>query len=347
MSTSSLLAVPTTRPTVSFELYPPRRPELGEVVWQRILRLAEAAPDFFSVTYGASGSSRDASERLVRRILDETGVPVIAHLTCVGTTREELGALVRRLLGLGVRDFLALRGDPPAGQSVWAPAAGGLARSSELVGLIRQVEAEELGAPRADGGREAGVTAAGPSPVARELGVDPADVVSVAVAAYPCGRSHTREAELAALREKQAAGADFAITQVFYDVDSYASLVADARAAGVLIPILPGIIPLTDPGRLARLGELTGVDVPPALTALLAVDDEAERLRRGVAATVDLVEGALAAGAPGLHLYTFNRDRPALDVLEALRERGVNNPALPTGLRRNPARPGALPLERR
>ena len=283
MSTSSLLAVPTTRPTVSFELYPPRRPELGEVVWQRILRLAESGPDFFSVTYGASGSSRDASERLVRRILDETGVPVIAHLTCVGTTREELGALVRRLLGLGVRDFLALRGDPPAGQSVWAPAAGGLARSSEL----------------------------------------------------------------AALREKQAAGADFAITQVFYDVDSYASLVADARAAGVLIPILPGIIPLTDPGRLARLGELTGVDVPPALTALLAVDDETERLRRGVAATVDLVEGALAAGAPGLHLYTFNRDRPALDVLEALRERGVSNPALPPALRGDPARPGALPLERR
>ncbi|WP_193312804.1 methylenetetrahydrofolate reductase [Georgenia subflava] len=326
--------MPTTHPTVSFELFPPRRPELDETIWQRVLRMAEAGPDFFSVTYGASGSSRSASAELVRRVLAETAVPPIAHLTCVGATREELADHVRTLLDHGVRDFLALRGDPPAGQRDWAPPEGGLSRSSELVALIRDVETERLGAASPDGGREA--TSEPPSVVAQELGVSPADVVSVAVAAYPAGRSHTREAELAALREKQDAGADFAITQVFFDAEAYASLVTDARAVGVHIPILPGIIPLTDRGRLHRLSDLTGVPVPTTIDALLAVDDEAERLRRGIDATLALIDRVLAVGAPGLHLYTFNHDRPALDVLDHLRARGIRNPAIVDGAATRP-----------
>ena len=337
MSTSSLLYVTEPHPTVSFELFPPRRPELYEVVWQRVLRMAEAGPDFFSVTYGASGSSREASGELVRRLLACTGVPPIAHLTCVGATRAELADRVRGLMDAGVRDFLALRGDPPQGQTTFTPPEGGLGRSSELVALIREVETERLGAPRPDGGREA--TAEPPSIVALELGVQPADVVSVAVAAYPSGTSHTREAELAALREKQDAGADFAITQVFYDAEAYASLVLEARAGGVHIPIVPGIIPLTDRGRLRRLEELSGVPVPVTLDALLATDDDAERLRRGIDATLALIDRVLAVGAPGLHLYTFNQDRPALDVLEHLRARGIRNPALTHVARPAPAVP--------
>jgi len=326
VSTSSLVTVPTDHPTVSFELYPPRRAELVETVWQRVLRMADAGPDFFSVTYGASGSSRTASAELVHRLLAETGVPPIAHLTCVGATREELADRVRGLLDAGVRDFLALRGDPPAGETEWVPCAGGLSRASDLVRLIREVEYERLGAPRPDGGRE--TTAEPPSVVAQDLGIAPADVVSVAVAAYPAGASHTREAELAALHEKQDSGADFAITQVFFDPAAYASLVVDAREAGIHIPILPGVIPMTDPGRLHRLAELTGVPVPPSLDALLAVEDDAERVRRGIDATLTLIDGVLTAGAPGLHLYTFNQDRPALDVLEHLRASGLRNPAI-------------------
>ncbi|WP_448070519.1 methylenetetrahydrofolate reductase [Georgenia yuyongxinii] len=315
-------------PTVSFELFPPRKPELYEAVWQRVRRMAEAGPDFFSVTYGASGSSREASAELVRRLLAETSVPPIAHLTCVGADREQLAARVRGLLRAGVRDFLALRGDPPDGQPTWAPPPGGLTRSSDLVALIRQVEAEELGCgPAARSGPSIGEH---PSVVAEDLGVVPADVVSVAVAAYPSGTSHTREAELVALREKQDAGADFAITQVFYDPAAYASLVADARDAGVHVPILPGIVPLTDPRRLNRLEQLSGVPVPATLDALLACDDDGERQRRGIDATLALIDGVLAAGAPGLHLYTFNQDRPALDVLEHLRAGGLRNPALLT-----------------
>lgn len=331
MERPSLLCVSVaTHPTVSFELFPPRRPELDETVWQRVLRMAEAGPDFFSVTYSVSPAARAASAELLRRLLVETRIPPIAHLTCVAATREEIAARVGRLLDAGVRDFLALRGDPPPGETAWHAPPDGLSRSSQLVALIRQVEDER----REDGC----LRAAAPSVVALDLGVTPADVVSVAVAAYPSGQSHTRAAELAALREKQDAGADFAITQVFYDAEAYASLCADARAAGVHIPILPGILPLTDRRRLHRLDELSGVPVPVTLDALLDTADDAERLRRGIDATLALIDRVLAVNAPGLHLYTFNQDRPALDVLEHLRARGIRNPALETRPAVPPAR---------
>lgn len=293
MSTATLVNVARGRPTVSFELYPPRTPAREAVVWDAVERLAAARPDFFSVTYGASGSSRDASRALVRRILTETTVAPIAHLTCVGATREELARLVGELIDDGVRDFLALRGDPPAGTTTWVPQPDGLNRASELVALIRQVERERLGAT---GG------------------------LSVAVAAYPAGSAYSREQDVEALLEKQAAGADFAITQVFYDVAAYTGLVERARAAGVALPVVAGLIPATDPARLVRLAELTGVPAPDQLLSDLAaaVDDD-ERHRIGIEATVQLVEDVVTAGAPGLHLFTFNQHRPALDVVERLR----------------------------
>lgn len=296
MSTSSLLTHPPGRPTVSFELFPPRSPERTEEIWRRIRAMADATPDYFTVTYGASGSSRAESDQLVARLLAETDVPVVAHLTCVHASRAELTARIRRLFGAGVRDVLALRGDPPA-ESAGPPE---VATSSDLVRLIRDVAAQTPGV----------------------------DDVSIAVAAYPSGRHHGT-GELAALRAKQEAGADFAITQVFYDAEAYAALVADARAAGITLPIVPGILPLTDRRRLARLEELTGVAVPVTLGALLDVDDPAERARRGRDATLALIDRVLAFGAPGLHLYTFNREHPALDVLEHLRARDLRNPALP------------------
>jgi methylenetetrahydrofolate reductase (NADPH) len=263
------------------------------------MRMAEAGPDFFTVTYGASGSARTSSDGIVRRLLAETDVPVVAHLTCAGATREELAARVRSLLDAGVRDFLALRGDPPAGQTQWVPAPGGVAGSVELVRLIREVQSAHPDAQK----------------------------VTAAVAAYPSG-SNSGANEIAALLAKQAAGADYAVTQVFYDAEDYATLVRDARAAGVHLPIVPGILPMTERRRLARLEELTGVPVPVSLDALLDVQDDAVRLRRGLDATLALIDRVLAVGAPGLHLYTFNRDRPSLDVLAHLRARGVVNPAL-------------------
>ncbi|MBD8061918.1 methylenetetrahydrofolate reductase [Oceanitalea stevensii] len=293
MSTASLVTVPRGRPTVSFELYPPRTPASEATAWETVERLAAAAPDFFSVTYGASGSTRDSSRALVRRILAETSVAPIAHLTCVGSTRAELVQFVDELIDDGVRDFLALRGDPPADQPTWVPQPDGVNTTAELVALIRAAELARFGTT---------------------------GVLSVAVAAYPAGVSHTRTQDVVALRDKQAAGADFAITQVFYDVAAYVGLVEEARAAGVVLPLVAGIIPMTDPRRLRRLAQLTGVPVPEVLLdRLTAAADDEERHRIGIDATVALVEDVVSAGAPGLHLFTFNQYRPALDVVERLR----------------------------
>ncbi|HHW84136.1 MAG TPA: methylenetetrahydrofolate reductase [Actinomycetales bacterium] len=283
------------RPTVSFELFPPRGNDL-EGIWRRMMRMAEASPDYFTVTYGASGASREGSEQLIRRLKAETDVPVVAHLTCVASPRQEVRNRIERLMDEGISDFLALRGDPPVDAEL-QHIPDEIPTSADLVRLIRQIQSER-GIPD----------------------------VRIAVAAYPSGR-HYGPGELAALAEKQDAGADYAITQVFYDAEAYAELVAGAREGGVSFPILPGILPLTDRGRLQRLFGLTGVKVPATLDALLAIEDDAVRLRRGVDATLALLDRVLAVGAPGVHLYTFNRDHPALEVLAHLRERGLANPA--------------------
>ncbi|MDX5400039.1 MAG: methylenetetrahydrofolate reductase, partial [Actinomycetes bacterium] len=175
----------------------------------------------------------------------------------------------------------------------------GLNRATDLVGLIRRVEADARSAGLVDG------------------------PVSVGCAVYPHAHGERRFRELVTMRAKQQSGADFAITQVFYDVAEFAALVREAPSAGVSIPILPGIIPLTDPGRLRRLAALSGVEPPATLVALLDVPDPEERFLRGIAATADLVQGALEAGAPGAHVFTFNQARPALALHAELCRRGL------------------------
>lgn len=290
------------RPTVSFELFPPRNPDAAPRLWATIQALEAAHPDFVSVTYGASGKTRTTTRQLVRRLLRETSLNPIAHLTCVGTSREEITTIVEEFLDEGVRSFLALRGDPPAEQADWQPHPDGLHTASELVELLRDLERERC--------------AHSPSQAVRAR-VRP---LSVAVAAFPRGNAATggtRAQDVASLLAKQQAGADFAITQVFFEADAYLGLVAEAREAGVTIPIIPGIIPTTDPARLLRVQELTGVQVPSSLLDLLgAADDELDRHRRGIRASVDLVQGVLDGGAPGIHVYTFNQHHAALDLLE-------------------------------
>ena len=294
MSTAPQLSVPGRGPSVSFELYPPRTPRGEETVRRTVAALAEVEPDFFSVTYGASGSTRSTSRELIDLILATTDVTPLAHLTCVGASAEDLGEYVSSLLDRGVRDFLALRGDPPAGAQDWHPHPEGLTRAAELVRLLRRLAAEQ----------------------------HPDQQVSVSVATYPGGAYDETGVpvlladDVAALVEKQAAGADFAITQLFYDARHYVELVRAARAAGVHIPIVPGIIPLTDPNRLRRMVQLTGVPVPENLLRLLDDAPDAEdAYRRGLRASVDLVHAILDAGAPGVHLYTFNSARAVLDLL--------------------------------
>lgn len=293
----------TERPTVSFELFPPRNPAAAPRLWQTIRHLESAQPDFVSVTYGASGSTRETTRGLVTRILRETSLTPIAHLTCVAASRAEIRQVVEEFLDAGVRSFLALRGDPPAPGASWSAHPEGLATAAELVTLLRQIEARRC------------------AESAAQLVRATVHPLSIAVAAFPRGNHgarSTRAQDIQALLDKQSAGADFAITQVVFDAPSYVGLVTEARAAGVRIPIIPGLVPATDPARLVRVEQLTGVPVPGELLASLASADDDARHRAGVRATADLARAVLDAGAPGIHLYTFNRHEPALDVLDAV-----------------------------
>ncbi|MDE8670366.1 methylenetetrahydrofolate reductase [Pseudarthrobacter sp. H3Y2-7] len=279
---------------LSYELFPPRSPAAAESLWTTIRELETTEPDYVSVTYGASGSNRDTAVELINRLLLETTLRPLAHLTCVGNTPEELAEIIGELLDTGVRGILALRGDRP--QDGEPPVPGSLRYAQDLIELIRRVEQ-----------RRSALLCAGK--------------IAVGVAAYPTRHpeSPTVAHDVEVLLAKQRSGADFAITQVYFRTEQYADLVSRARRAGVTIPIVPGVMPLTSLRRVTRLGELTGVEPEPELLALLAgAETDAERLRIGVRATVDLANAALDAGAPGIHLYTFNEHVSALEVLDKL-----------------------------
>ncbi|KNC20510.1 5,10-methylenetetrahydrofolate reductase [Arthrobacter sp. RIT-PI-e] len=284
---------PSAYPALSFELYPPRNSEAQESLWTTVQRLEETRPDFVSVTYGAAGSNREAAIGLLRHLLTDTTLKPLAHLTCVGSTRVELVEIVERLLDGGVRGLLALRGDLPEGRT---EPSGEIRYADEFVRLIREVES----------GRTAQLAAG---------------KVSVGVAAYAMRHpeSESLEQDVAVLLAKEAAGADFAITQIFFRRSDYAGLLTRARDAGVTIPIIPGLIPFTSPRRLTKLCDLAGIEPDRDLMARLeeAEDDDARR-SLGVGATVELGRAVLDEGAPGIHLYTFNQPTAALDVLEAL-----------------------------
>ena len=291
-------------PTVSFEMMPPRNPDAAPKFWNTARHLVAARHDFISVTYGAAGTDRATTRAVVTTLAAQTPVLPIAHLTCVGATRADVSDVIGEFLSAGVRSFLALRGDPPRDQPNWAPPADGVHSSDELVALLREVEAERCSHHAASALRGA----------ARPL--------TIAVATFPGGNlaAGTNAAqEVQRLLEKEQAGADFAITQLFYDAATYTSFVAAAREAGVSIPILAGLLPMTDPARLRRVEELTGVQIPAALVRdLEALSDPVARHTLGIRASVDVAQTVLAAGAPGLHIYTFNKHEAALDLLEGV-----------------------------
>lgn len=237
----------TARVPFSFELYPPRSVSNEEALHETVRRLAAAGPDFLSVTYGAGGSTGGRSLDVLRFIRQHTDVEPLAHLTCVGNTYAGAAALIREFLDAGILSFLALRGDPPLGET--EAYLGDLESAAQLVQLIDRVQAER--APYEE-------TPVPGIPGAAQ--VAPRRRVNIAVAAFPKGhpRSAHRTQDVEALLAKQAAGATFAITQLFFHPDDYLAFLDRARAAGVTIPILPGIMPITSPNRLARVLELTG-----------------------------------------------------------------------------------------
>ncbi|GAA1845605.1 methylenetetrahydrofolate reductase [Agromyces salentinus] len=295
---------------LSFELYPPRTDAAAMALGRTIDRLVQVDPAFISVTFGAGGSSRDRSLTVLRYILDHTDVEPMAHLTCVGSSHAEANELVRRFLDAGIRSFLALRGDPPAGADPDAP-LGDLATAAELVQLIHRVQQER------EPFRQVDVPG---TPGAARIRAR-ASSTRVAVAAFPNGHPRSRDLsqDVDILLAKQVAGANLAITQLFWVADDYLGFVERARAAGVTMPILPGIMPTTSPARLARLTELTGVEPPAEFSIALEIEPDATgQTDIGIAFAARLAADVLAGGAPGLHLYTYNRHEAVLDVVDRL-----------------------------
>lgn len=293
------------RATFSFELFPPRDAAAEAALLAHTLpALVGAGPEFISVTYGASGSTRGVSLEVLRHLL-ETPVKPMAHLTCVGSSYAEAGRLIREFLDAGVTSFLALRGDPPAGATEDEAFLGDLGSAGELVQLIHRVQTERVPFRQLD---VPGV------PGAKRLA--PGEKVTIAVAAFPNGhpRSRSRAQDLDTLLAKQAAGANLAITQLFFEADDYLGFVDDARAAGVTMRILPGIMPVLSVARLHRILELTSEGAPTALLRELAASDDPASV--GIAHAARLARTLLDGGAPGLHLYTFNRHDAPLAVLE-------------------------------
>ena len=273
----------------SFEFFPPKDEAGEEQLWRAISALEPYRPTFVSVTYGAGGSTRDTTVRITGRIAHETSLTPMGHLTCVGHTRQELAAILRSYADAGVRNVLALRGDPPDGPGTpWTATEGGLTYADELVALVRET-----------GG------------------------FSVGVAAFPLGHreAESLDQDVAVLLGKQRAGAEFAITEMFFRAADYFGLVERARAAGVEIPILPGIMPITSLGQITRMAELSGREVPADVRSRVdAYADDPVALRaEGIAMASELCESLLDAGAPGLHFYTLNFSKATREIFAALR----------------------------
>jgi len=277
------MTVPTA---VSFEVYPPRSPERLPGLHESIKSLDSVAPEFISVTFGAGGSSTRDSLDVLSFIKDHTAAKPLAHLTCVGTTRTEAEGLIASFLDHGITEFLALRGDLPEGETEHR---GELHHAVDLVDLMKN------GIPQSQ-------------PIER-----------IAVAAFPNGHpeSSSLEQDIETLLAKQNAGATLAITQLFFCVEDYARFVEKAAEAGVTIPILPGLMPITSPGRLARVLELTGERNPLELEQQLQSTENAdERVSLGIEWCSDMIRELVDAGAPGIHLYAFNQHETVLSALE-------------------------------
>jgi methylenetetrahydrofolate reductase (NADPH) len=276
------------RPVFSFEFFPPKSDEGRRTLESTLAVLKEDSPDYVSMTYGAGGSTRNATVELTRWIKHDLGIEAMAHLSCVGEPRERLAEILDQIEGAGVENVLALRGDPPRGESEWQPHFGGLSYSVELIRLIRERSELCVGA------------ACFP-----EIHPDAPD----------------RRSDLRYAREKQEAGAAFLITQLFFDNELYFDFVEEARAAGISVPIIPGIMPITNLGQIKRFTEMCGASIPEELERQLngRADDPEAVAELGVAYATLQCSDLLARGAPGTHFYTLNRSPATRAILAALR----------------------------
>ena len=284
------------RPSFSFEFFPPKTDEAAAQLENTIAELRVLAPDFVTVTYGAGGSTREKTIDIVSRIKRETGIEAMAHLTCVGSTRDELTRVLERLVENGVENILALRGDPPKGEKTFQATAGGFTYASELVCFIRELYG---------------------------------DRVCVGGAGYP--EKHPECAnpavDLANLKRKVEEGLDFITTQLFFDNRVYFEFVERARGCGIGVPIVPGIMPITNASQTERFTVSCGATLPFKLAAELdrRRNDAAAVHQLGVAHATSQCIDLLNGGAPGIHFYTLNRSTATTEIFAALKATGFTS----------------------
>jgi methylenetetrahydrofolate reductase (NADPH) len=276
------------QPFFSFEFFPPRDDEGERSLFKTIGQLRTLQPAFVSITYGAGGSTRARTVDLAKRIRNDLGLDVMAHVTCVGATRDELRRLFDDLAGANIENIMALRGDPPRGEETFNASRGGFSHATELVAMLASEYDFCLGA-----------------------------------ACYPetHPQAFNAETDLRYAAEKVRAGAHFLTTQLFFDNERYFTFVQRARSLGIQVPILPGIMPITDYRQIKRFTEICGCEIPMRLRTELEIRSEEPEavIDLGVAYATLQCADLLARGAPGIHFYTLNRSPASRAVCSALR----------------------------
>jgi methylenetetrahydrofolate reductase (NADH) len=278
----------SARPVFSVEFFPPKTEEGRQTLFETVEVLRRLDPHFFSVTYGAGGATREGTLDTTRAIRDQYDSEAMAHLSCVGETTESLRGMIDRIAEAGIENILALRGDPPRGQKDFEQPEGGLGSASELAALIHETHPE----------------------------------IALGGACFPevHPEAPSLEADLAYLKTKIDNGVSFLITQLFFDNQLYFDFVPAARAAGIDVPIIPGVMPMTGFRQIARISELCEATIPdPLASAMQALEgDERAEFELGVAYATQQCADLLRRGAPGIHLYALNRWPAARAILGAL-----------------------------
>jgi methylenetetrahydrofolate reductase (NADPH) len=276
----------------SFEFFPPKDLAGEDRLWQALETLALHAPDFVAVTYGAGGGTRDRTIRITSEITARTKIPTVAHLTCVGSTRVELIEILDRYRDAGIKSILALRGDPVGGpRAPWTAVDGGLTHADELITLAREHSDFTIG-----------------------------------VAAFPDGHPNSAgdfNKDIDVLIRKQSLGASFATTQFFFEVDKWKRLVDTLESRGCDLPIIAGVLPVTNVKLLTKMAELGGTPIPDSIASrFAAVEDNPEDVRKlGVEIALDLCNELIDAGVPGIHFYTMNSSTATSEIFASLQER--------------------------
>ncbi len=283
-----------TKFVISFEIFPPRTPEGEKNLWNEIKLLAEYKPDFVSVTYGAGGSTRDKTVDIALRIRDTYKIQPLLHFTCVGTGKDEIYDYINKVRIAGISSILALRGDPPKGETSFTTHPNGFSHADELIRYIRSI-----------------------------------DDFTIAAAAYPEGHieASSLTSDIENLKRKVDSGAKILITQLFYDNNRFYDFMDAAVKAGVHVPIIPGIMPVTSAQQVRKSVSLSNSAVPAALSKILvSCGEDKSFCTDGLEFSINQCRELMNWGVPGLHLYTLNKSGPVIKIMQALNLSGTQTP---------------------